>query len=166
MRSQSPAGPMDGGIEGSSPPADSTSRSRGPEFASSRGMVACEVAGRRAATGTTLSSRCAFPAGPSRTQQAPFSALRSPASLEVRAAVPLCDHIPGRQSLRAPHGAAVVDVSGPLHYADGTSPTPAARLTLPRASVPASCGLPRRLGRHRGYYGAPSPQSVGRARRP
>lgn len=47
----------------------------------------CEVAGQRAAT-TARPCRqvaCAFPTGPSRTQHAPFSALRSPASREMRA---------------------------------------------------------------------------------
>jgi hypothetical protein len=59
-------------------------------LASLSGPAQCEVAGQRAATGTTLRSRALFPAGPSRTQRAPFSALRSLASHEeqVRHAVP------------------------------------------------------------------------------
>jgi hypothetical protein len=62
--------------------------------------------------------------------------------------------IPGRESLRAPHwcgcrGRVRSSALRGRHVAASRySPAP-----LPHASVPASCGLPRRLGRHLGYYG-------------
>ena len=102
----------------------------------------CEVAGQRAATGRLCGqAQCAFPTGPSRTQHAPFSALRSPASGEVD----------------------VEDVFDFLHYAYLTSwtsvaclhPFPAllARFMRFVPAVRPACGILRVLRRNNPFVG-------------
>ena len=113
----------------------------------------CKVAGRRAATEPSP-ARYAFPAGPSRTQRAPFSAPRSPASREVRPRRAPLRTRPWQEGRgrRASGGCRRLARSPALcscHAVGSRCPL----APLPRACVPASCGLPWRLGRHLGYYG-------------
>jgi hypothetical protein len=114
----------------------------------------CEVAGQRAATESLSAPGALFqPAPPERSRHlsAHYALRRATKRGPVRR--PVCLH-PWQGSPGVPRwcrcrGRVRSSALRRRHVADSRcSPAP-----LPRASVPASCGLPRRLGRHLGYYG-------------